>query len=140
MKRSVSLAIYDAEDRLLIVQRPPDDEDLPDVWGLPAASLRSGESWDDAALRAARDKLGIEIDGIEWLHAGSQQRGDAGLEMRLARAQIVNGEPDVPQPDASVTQYVAWRWGTGDELVPGAERGSLCCRLLLEYEARRPRS
>ena len=55
VKRSVALVIRRAPDdpRVLLVQRPPDDEDLPDTWGLPAGSLRPGESWTEAVARSA---------------------------------------------------------------------------------------
>ena len=50
-KRSVSLVI-EGPDGLLLVRRPDDDESLPGVWGLPAASLAQGESEEDAVRRA----------------------------------------------------------------------------------------
>ena len=43
MKRSISLVI-ESPAGILLVLRPDDDESLPGVWGLPAASLREGES------------------------------------------------------------------------------------------------
>ena len=43
MKRSISLVI-EGSGGILLVRRPDDDESLPGVWGLPAASLRAGES------------------------------------------------------------------------------------------------
>jgi 8-oxo-dGTP diphosphatase len=136
VKRSVALAIRDPArpGRVLIVQRPADDEDLPHVWGLPAASLTDGESWEDAALRAGAQKLGValELEGV--LGTGSRQREAYRLDMRLYAAAIRSGVPAVPQPDASVTQYQAWRWGTKEDLQPAADRGSLCSRLFLAAE------
>ena len=49
VKRSVSLVI-EGPAGLLLVRRPDDDESLPGAWGLPAASLRPGESERDAAV------------------------------------------------------------------------------------------
>src|SRR5690606_2237065 len=48
-KRSVAVLIRHPDDatQVLLVQRPDDDEDLPGVWGLPAATLRDGETRDD---------------------------------------------------------------------------------------------
>lgn len=135
VKRSVALALVDDAGRLLLVRRPPDDAELPDVWGLPAATLAPDESSEDAAQRAARDKLGITIEGLERIAQGSQQRGDTRLDMRLFRARVVAGRPAVPQPNPEVTQYTALQWGDAQALVPGAARGSLCCRLMLESGA-----
>ena len=138
IRRSVSLAIRRGEEpgAVLVVQRPPDDPDLPDQWGLPAASLAPGESWQDAARRAARDKLGVEVEIGDELRRGSTPRTRYTLEMRLFEARIVAGTPAVPQPVPGVTQYRAWRWGSADDLRPAAGQGSLCCRLYLESRAR----
>ena len=45
-------------------------------------------------------------------------------------AELVSGEPAVPQPGPH-TQYAELRWGEPSELVPAARRGSLCSRVLL---------
>ena len=117
----MSLVIEDGE-RVLLVRRPDDDADLPGVWGLPAASLTDGESPDDAVRRAGREKLGVEVRPLDPLgHDGP---------MTDFRAEIVTGEPAVPQP-APNTQYAALRWGDLADLLPAARRGSLCSRVLL---------
>jgi ADP-ribose pyrophosphatase YjhB (NUDIX family) len=135
VKRSVSLAIHGGGGRVLLVQRPPEDEDLPLAWGLPAASLRDGERWEDAVRRAARDKLGVVVDPGPVLNAGSLDREGYRLEMRLYEAGLVGGSPSVPREASDVTQYVAWRWGDPVDLGPAAEAGSLCSRLYLDRRA-----
>jgi 8-oxo-dGTP diphosphatase len=132
VKRSVALALFDEFRRLLAVQRPEDDEDLPNAWGLPASSLRAGESWDDAVLRTGRDKLGVELRPKRELNRGTLERASYTLEMRLYEAEITSGTVTVPQGAAGVTQYQQWMWGTPELLRPAAERGSLCCKLFLE--------
>ena len=138
IKRAVALAILDPDrpGDVLLVQRPADDEDLPHVWGLPAASLGPHESWHDAARRAARDKLGIDVDISAMLEQGDCQRKTYNLEMRLLRASIVAGTPAVPQPHPEVTQYQAWRWGPIPELQHAADCGSLCAQLCLAWDGR----
>jgi len=133
VKRSVAVAIGSA-DRLLIVQRPGDDEDLPNAWGLPAATLRGDETWQDAIRRAGQEKLGVELEVGRELSRGEIGRADYTLEMRLYEATIRAGEPFVPQSDSSVTQYQDWKWGSRSDLVPAANAGSLCCRLFLATE------
>ena len=113
--------------------RPPDDKDLPDVWGLPAGSLCPGEDWADAARRAGREKLGVELEVGDELRRGTLERAAYTLEMRLLAGRVVAGEPAVPQPNPAVTQYAAWKWADPSELEPAAARGSLCSRLFLEY-------
>jgi 8-oxo-dGTP pyrophosphatase MutT (NUDIX family) len=120
-KRSISLVI-EGPDGLLLVRRPDDDESLPGVWGLPAASLGEGESEEDAVRRAGREKLGVEVVPV-----GAVGRDGAMTDWE---ARIVAGSPSVPQPGPR-TQYTGLRWGDARELVPAARAGSLCSRALL---------
>ena len=127
---------------LLIVRRPPDDADLPDIWGLPAATLSPEETWSDGVRRAGRQKLGVDLRPVGVVGEGTARRDEYTLQMRLYEAARVAGEPKVPQPHREVTQYTAWRWGSVADLMQGARQGSLCCRLMLESvgaEWREPR-
>lgn len=123
---------------MLLVQRPRDDEDLPLAWGLPAASLKPGESWTDAVRRAAGDKLGLDVAPGVVLREGSLERESYRLEMRLYDARILAGAPNVRRHVVDVTRYAAWRWGAAAELSASAERGSLCGRLYLEWAGLTP--
>lgn len=125
MKRSISLVI-EGPAGVLLVRRPDDDDSLPGVWGLPATSLREGESEHDALVRAGREKLGVEV---EPLRPVGEDTTDL-LSMRDWEARIVEGTPEVPQPGDG-TQYVSLRWGNTAELGPAARAGSLCARVLL---------
>ena len=134
VRRSVAVAIPHPDDagRVLVVQRPSDDPDLPLAWGLPAASLRAGESWDDAVRRAGREKLGVELRVGGLLREGTRERPGYTLRMRLYGATLHAGTPATPQPFPDVTQYVAWRWDLPAALEPAARQGSLCSRLFLD--------
>ncbi len=114
--------MVESPDGVLLVRRPEDDESLPGVWGLPAATLAERESERDAVRRAGREKLGVEVRPLEPL-------GDE-LTMTGWRVEIVAGRPSVPQPGPN-TQYTELRWGEPAELVPAARQGSLCSRVLL---------
>lgn len=117
---------------LLLVRRPPDDPDLPDLWGLPAGSRQSIETWHRAVERAGLDKLGVELRVGALLNEGTTERAEYTLHMRLYEAEVVRGELAVPQPFGHVTQYRALEWGPPERLEPAAAKGSLCCRLLLD--------
>ncbi|CAN5894369.1 NUDIX domain-containing protein [soil metagenome] len=135
-KRSVSLGIHSPlhPGAVLLVQRPDDDEELPGAWGLPAASLTDAEDWVDAARRAGRQKLGVELRIHDLLQQGSLERAAYTLEMRLYAASIAAGEPVLTREATGVTLYQAWRWGSPEELRPAAQRGSLCCALYLRTQ------
>jgi 8-oxo-dGTP diphosphatase len=128
-KRSVALVI-EGPRGLLLVRRPEDDESLPGVWGLPAASLAGEESEEEAVRRAGREKLGVEVRPLRPLAEAEAERAAYRIYMRDWAAAIEHGEPSVPQPGAG-TQYDDWRWGEPAELAPAARAGSLCSQALL---------
>jgi ADP-ribose pyrophosphatase YjhB (NUDIX family) len=129
VKRSVSLVI-EGPGGVLLVRRPDDDDSLPGLWGLPAASLAEGESEREALVRVGRDKLGVEVEPLEPVGEDEADRVDHRIAMRDWSARIVAGQPAVPQRAAG-TQYVEWRWGDPAELAPAARAGSVCARVLL---------
>jgi ADP-ribose pyrophosphatase YjhB (NUDIX family) len=128
-KQSVSLVI-EGHGGVLLVRRPDDDDSLPGVWGLPAASLREGESEVEALRRAGREKLGVELELLGPIGEDEAERDGNRIAMRDWAAAIAAGEPAVPQEGAG-TQYVDCRWGEAAELAPAARAGSLCARVLL---------
>ncbi len=133
-KQSVAVLIRNSAqaDQVLTVLRPPNDEDLPNVWGLPAGTLRPGESWETAVRRVGLEKLGVQLKVGAELQRGSAERRNYRLDMRLYEAEIEKGNPFVPQPDQEYTQYTKWKWGTAADLQPAAQRGSLCSKLYLK--------
>lgn len=136
------MVVFEDEDRsrLLAVRRPPDDDELPGAWGLPAATLdrEIGESFEEAVRRTGRAKLGVELEVEELLNEGGSERGAHHLHMRLYRGRIASGEPAVQPPVGDVTQYVEWEWAPPERLADAARRGSLCSRLCLQALDREP--
>ncbi|MEE9323639.1 MAG: NUDIX domain-containing protein [Candidatus Aenigmarchaeota archaeon] len=135
MKRTenaISYVIY-SEDRarILAVKRPPDDE-LPDAWGLPAGTVKEGETPEDAVLRSGKEKLGVKLEINGMLNEGKIERETYVLHMKLYEVKITEGEPKIPQASEGVTQYVEWKWKKPEELKEAASKGSLCSRLFLD--------
>src|SRR3989344_1364221 len=93
VKDTVAFVIYENKNmkRFLIVQRPEDDDGLPNAWGLPAGSLKQNESYVDCVLRAGREKLGVELRIVRLINEGYLKRGDANLYMKEYEAEIVDG-------------------------------------------------
>jgi len=132
IKNSVSFVIYHKDrTRFLLVKRPPEEDRLPDVWGLPAGSLKEGETFEEAVIRSGREKLGVELKIVRKMGEGEIDRGDYRLRMKAYEVEIIHGEPQVPQPIRGITQYTQWKWGRPEDLVEAAQKGSLCCRLYL---------
>jgi ADP-ribose pyrophosphatase YjhB (NUDIX family) len=132
-RSAVAVAIY--RDALVLAVRRPDEpgEELPGVWGLPATTLRAGETPEDGVRRLGLEKLGVDLTPLRVLRAGEQQRPDYTLHMTVYEASM-SGEPGLPEnpPAAEQTLYDALDWLPPLSLCDGADRGSLCCRLFLE--------
>jgi ADP-ribose pyrophosphatase YjhB (NUDIX family) len=132
IKHSVAIVIRDSENRFLVVKRAANDDSLPGVWGLPAASLRDDETSELAAIRAGRDKLGVNVKVVGFLGTDWLSDDDHANELSEYEVQVLSGTPSVPQHDSSVSQYERLCY-TDDPsvLVPAARQGSLCSRILL---------
>lgn len=135
INHAVAVVLRDSEGRFLAVRRAEDDDSLPGVWGLPAASLRPGESDEDAVARAGRDKLGVSLKVLDRIGTDQIDRGSFTLELSDYRAEIESGAPSVPQQVADVSQYIDLQY-TSDLglLVEAARRGSLCSRVFLDSQ------
>ncbi len=137
-KHSVAVVVRGPGDAAFLVVRRPDDpaDPLAGVWGLPAVTLAAGEDELAGVARAGRAKLGVQLRAVRRI--GEMQGTQDGAALRLAEyeAVITGGTPSVPQADASVTQYTAWRYtAEPGDLAEAARRGSLCARLLLRDRA-----
>ncbi len=136
IKRSVALVVRPPEGQhlVLVVRRPQaQGEELPGVWGLPAASLQLGESEEDAARRVGWQKLGCEVRLVRVLGRGVQDRPGYRLEMVVYEAALDRPTPELPEPTpGDVTFYTAWRFAPADALEEAASCGSLCARVALD--------
>jgi ADP-ribose pyrophosphatase YjhB (NUDIX family) len=118
---------------LLVVRRSPNDRYFPNMWGIPAGTLRNGEGCEEAIQRTAKHRLGIEVEVLGERAAGSSDRGTHVVEMRLFEARIVTGDPHIRDPNLEGHGYTEVQWGKPDILQATRERGSLCCRLVEEW-------
>ncbi|MFH1089289.1 MAG: NUDIX hydrolase [Candidatus Uhrbacteria bacterium] len=131
---SVALVIYNPDrSKYLLVRRPENDKSLPGYWGFPATSKKDAdEKWEDTAKRAAKIKLGVDIEIIKNLGEDTIDRGKYVLVLRDYEVKIINGKPKVPQDFTGTTQYIEQKW-TNDpsDLKKSAKDGSLCSRVFL---------
>jgi 8-oxo-dGTP diphosphatase len=133
VKESVAVVIRNRAGEFLVTQRPDDPADeLAGVWGLPAVTRRPGETARSAAERIGPLKLGVTLSVGARLGERVDDRGEYLLHIADYEASIVHGTPTVPQPDESVTQYVACEFSSDPAiLVAAARRGSACARIFL---------
>jgi 8-oxo-dGTP diphosphatase len=94
------------DGRLLAARRttPPADAGR---WELPGGKVEPGETRSAALVREVREELGCVISVDTWLDGSVPVR--EGLELRVAVASLVSGEP-VP------VEHDAVRWLRADEL------------------------
>src|SRR3954466_14409737 len=138
LKHSVAVVVRGPGDGTFLVVRRPDDpaDPLAGAWGLPAVTLAAGEDELAGVTRVGRAKMGVELRATRRIGEKAGVQGGAALRLAEYEAVITAGEPSVPQPDASVTQYTAWRYtAEPGDLAEAASRGSLCARLFLRDRA-----
>ena len=133
VRRAVAAAVRRDDGLILAVLRPDEPgEELPGVWGLPAVTLRDGESPEDGVRRLGREKLDVELSPLRSTAEGEQRREGYTLRMMVYEASI-EGTPSLPPRSASGgTRYVAIDWLPAASFREAAEAGSLCCQLFLE--------
>ncbi len=131
-RNAVAIVINRKDGAFLSVRRPSDDPYLADVWGLPAVNQHDDESAEEAAVRAGREKLGVEVKVQRRVGCEVVVRPSFALHLTEFEVDVIGGSPQVPQSDQSITQYAAARF-THDisSLVSAARRGSACCRIFL---------
>lgn len=131
VKESVAFVVYGEGEKILLVQRPADDELYPNLWSLPAGSLKGGETFEEAVLRSGREKLGVELEIVREIGELRRDKGDFEHFMREFEVRVVRGQVTVPQAVPGITQYQAWRWGVAEELRESARLGGLCSGIFL---------
>lgn len=131
---SVAAVIRRAPDdaEFLVVRRPHDDESLPGEWGFPAVTLQPGELPENGLRRIGDEKLGIDIQPTRLIGVDTADRGSYRLILMDIEATIISGEPDPAAAITAATRYTEARWTTSlDTLRSAAEKGSLCCAIML---------
>jgi ADP-ribose pyrophosphatase YjhB (NUDIX family) len=132
IRNAVAIVIERPDGAFLSVRRPSNDPHLPDVWGLPAANVAPNETPEEAAVRAAADKLGVRVRVKRRIGCETVGRPTFALHLTEYQVELLEGTPRVPQRDRSMTQYVASRYTTDlRSLIDAARRGSACCRIFL---------
>ena len=123
----------DGSSSFLAVRRPPDDDRLPDVWGLPAVSLLPGELPEAGLRRLGEEKLNATLQPERFIGIRAADRGDYLLILMDIEARVAAGEPDVKRASTLRTAYVEQQWTSDLSLLAeAARRGSVCSRILLE--------
>ena len=133
VRHAVAVALRRADGLTFAVQRPDEPgEELPGIWGLPAVTLRDGETPEQGVRRLGAEKLSVELTPLRQLAEGEQTRDDYVLHMTVYEASP-HGEPVLPPrtDKATSTLYVDADWLSAKAFQAAADKGSLCCQLFL---------
>src|SRR5262245_61938470 len=79
VKHSVAVIIRSGH-RILALRRADTDDELPGIWGLPAASFGETETLGQVIGRIGRDKLGVALVPLQKISEGVQNRPAYRLE------------------------------------------------------------
>jgi isopentenyl-diphosphate delta-isomerase len=65
LHRAIHLFIFHPDGRLLLQQRSAQKDMYPLHWECVGGHLGPGESYEDAAIREAKEELGLELTGVQ---------------------------------------------------------------------------
>lgn len=136
-KFSIALAIENPknEAEILVVKRSPDDDSLPNIWGLPATSLKGSELPEEIVKRIGQEKLGTQVKPKSFIGIKSIDMGHYELILMDIRVKLIGNDPDVHKANTAGSKYVDQKWTSDFSiLIPGAQQGSLCDRIFLESQ------
>ncbi|MGB2787129.1 MAG: NUDIX hydrolase, partial [Candidatus Saccharimonadaceae bacterium] len=115
-------------DEFLVVKRPDDDPDLGGHWGFPAATMKSGELPEQAAVRICKEKLDCEAEASRFLGIMFQKRNSYDIFLMDVDMVLAEGQqPDVHATKTENTAYVDQKWSTNPEDLRTSASGGSCC-------------
>jgi 8-oxo-dGTP diphosphatase len=100
----VGAIIHDGEGRILLLQRAGSldvSRSTVGMWSNPGGEVDFGETVEEAAVREAREELGVEIEIERSIGFFDQILPRAGLHWHLVAflAHILRGEPRILEPE-----------------------------------------
>lgn len=123
------------KSEVLAVLRPPNDDSLPNVWGLPAVVVKEGELPEESVKRLGVEKLATEIRAVSYVGIKQIEREEFELILMDIEAELVGGSPSVTLATTTGTKYVDQLWVSDYAIFKeAASKGSLCTRIFLESQ------
>jgi ADP-ribose pyrophosphatase YjhB (NUDIX family) len=133
IKYVVAVVLLNEKGEYLTVKRPEDDPDLRGAWGLPAATMTSGELPEEAALRVCREKLACTATPKRFLGLMFQKRNSYDIFLMDIEMVLDGGtQPDVNKAQSEHTVYIDQKWSSDPiDLMSSAKHGSCCSSIFL---------
>lgn len=128
IKDAVSVVIRNEKGETLFALRSPDKSEFPLVWSLPSHFMNDGEKVEDTIKRIGRNKLGVELELVQFLNEGYGDRPDFTLFMHDYEARVTNGIPRINSDD-----FIELKWSDPLTQISSMDIMGDCCRLYKEY-------
>jgi ADP-ribose pyrophosphatase YjhB (NUDIX family) len=129
---AVFLVSPDDKEEFLLVKRPPEDDRLPNVWGLPAV-ISNNEPLEEAVKRVGIEKLSTQIEPINIIGVKAMDRGDYELTLVDIVARLIGQPPSVYKAQTTGIRYIDQKWTHDYHLLKdAASKGSLCSQIVLD--------
>jgi 8-oxo-dGTP diphosphatase len=90
--RVVAAAMFDADGRVLIAQRP-EGKHMAGWWEFPGGKVANGETDGDALVRELREELGVEARVHREITTMTHEYPDRIVELALWHVSLTSGEP-----------------------------------------------
>jgi 8-oxo-dGTP diphosphatase len=90
--RVVAAALFDAQNRVLIAERPA-GKHMAGWWEFPGGKVAEGESDMQTLVRELREELGVEARPIAAIMTLTHDYPDRIVDLVLWRATVEQGEP-----------------------------------------------
>ncbi|HVF84770.1 MAG TPA: (deoxy)nucleoside triphosphate pyrophosphohydrolase [Abditibacteriaceae bacterium] len=90
----IAIVLVWRDHRVLVQRRLATVEHLPNLWEFPGGKCKAGESPHQAAIREAREELGVEIEIIGERQSITHEYEDRKVTLHPFDAQIVKGEAE----------------------------------------------
>ena len=88
----IALAVIMRGNEVLIQRRPANADHLPDVWEFPGGKVEPNETPANAAIREAREEVGLEIEITRALTPIDWEYTERSVTLHPFEARVVAGE------------------------------------------------
>ncbi|SEP54566.1 NUDIX domain-containing protein [Amycolatopsis saalfeldensis] len=105
----------DASGTMCALLAERDREPHAGQWGLPGGVCQPGEAPSVVAVRRAREKTGIDLDGIELVHASSRDEGRDEAGRYVTVSYVVMLDRPVPLQVGDMIRQARW-WPIAEAL------------------------
>ena len=126
----VAAALFDAEHRVLIAERPA-GKHMAGWWEFPGGKVAGGESDGEALVRELREELGVEARAETEIMTLTHDYPDRVIDLVLWRATLERGTPQ--GLDGQQLKWVDCQ-SLGDERLLPADQPFIAALQLLSFE------